>query len=168
MPVLESARIEEFADLLKGIFSENAHTEFTWKGIIALHNLAANGFEYKVAKENSTQELIAGNSRLTVGYHGEVFADRVTNRVMIASFLADVPADFPEQDVERVFDFGQVVLTGQFNLLPIKCQMQARAALEVLRGEKPGAKSPQVLARMTTDFLAHHRYAAKETAPRLP
>ena len=157
-PVLEPAPISAFADLLKGIFTENSHTEFTWKGMVGMRGLPVYVFEYKVAKENSTQELVAGPSHLIVAYHGTIYADRLTRRVMSVSFDADTPADFPEHDVSRVFDFGQVIIAGQFNLLPLKCQMQMRCSLDLLHDGKVGGKSPQLMARLTTDFLSYHKY----------
>lgn len=164
-PLLQSASISAFAELLKGIFAESAHTEFTWKGVVGMRGLPVYVLDYKVAKENSTQELVAGSSRATVAYHGTIFADRFTHRVTSAVFMADAPVDFPEQDVQRVFDFGQVVVAGQFNLMPLRCQMQTRASLDMLQSGKAGGKSTQLVARMTTDFLSYRKYAAPVTTP---
>ncbi|HWE51331.1 MAG TPA: hypothetical protein VG273_16180 [Bryobacteraceae bacterium] len=164
-PLLDPAPLSAFAGLLTSIFSEDAHAEFTWKGVLGLRGIPVYVLDYKVAKENSTQEITAAGSKVTVGFHGTVYADSLSRRVMSVSFQPETPPEFPEQDVQRLFDFGQVVIAGQFNLLPIKCQMQVRCSLDMLREGKTGGKSPQVIVRMTTDFLSFRKYIAPAAAP---
>jgi hypothetical protein len=157
--------VTDFFALITGVFSEASHTEFIWRGLAYLRNVPVFVFEYKVGKEASTQELKAGATRITVGYHGLLFADRTNGKVISINFEAEVPPDFPFQKVQRLFDFGQTVLGGQFVLMPIQSLERQQGSLELLRDGKVGAKSTPMGFLTTTDFQSCRPYRGPVPKP---
>jgi hypothetical protein len=164
-PIVNTSGVTDFVGLLTDVFSETAHAEFKWKGPAVMRGVPVLVFNYKVAKENSAQEVQAGAAHITVGYQGYAVTDRRTGRILSIGFEAEIPPDFPVQDVKRLFDFGQSLIGGQFVLMPLQSRVQERGSVDLLRDGKTGGKSAAVIIQTTTDFQSCHRYVAPPPKP---
>lgn len=157
--------VSAFTGILQDIFSESAHAEWKWKESTSRRGLSIYVFEYHVAGENSKRELTAGGVRLTPGFHGLVYADKVTSRILSVTFEADVPVTFPLQDVKGTWEFGETIIGQRFQLMPLQNRWEERGAVDLLKHDpdtpkhdKAAGKGSLATSQMTTEFQACHKY----------
>ena len=148
----------EFGSTLGGIFDPLSRAEFKWKRTGKLRGQTVNVFEYSIAQTNSSSQLSAGSERVTVGYHGLLFVERESNAVIRVTTEAEVPADFPLQNVKRELDYGRANVGGQEYLLPLHSQTESRASEDFMQSGRTGGNSPLVTLRNTIDFKSFRKY----------
>jgi hypothetical protein len=148
----------EFGSTLGGIFDPLSHAEFQWKRWDKLRGQSVFVFTYSIAKENSSSILAAGTSRLVVAYHGLIFVERETNSIVRVTTVAEVPQEFPLQNVTRELDYGRAAVGGQMFLLPLHSEMESRASEDFMQSGRLGGASPLVTLRNKIDFKAFRKY----------
>lgn len=114
----------EFGSLLLGVFDPSASAEFQWKSASNLRKRPVNIYTYRIARASSHYVVggrVAGGSmaETTAGYHGDIFIDNETSRVLrFTAYADDIPREFGmlKSSVEVDYDF--VNIAGQSYLLP--------------------------------------------------
>jgi hypothetical protein len=91
-----------------------------------------------VPVENSKYTIYADEvkRKITVGYHGFVYADRDAKTVMRITMQADdIPADFPVQDVHLDLNYEYTTISGEKFLLPMKFEIDSKAGRYLTKNE---------------------------------
>jgi hypothetical protein len=121
----------EFGSILQTIFDPETQTEFTWERLTSLrrddglHPTYVFAFRVTQQRYGISHEL--SKRTVTVGFHGQVFADRDTKAVMRVQMECDgIPADFPIQSVKLILYYDVVDIAGQNFVLPMQSEVRSR------------------------------------------
>ncbi len=107
----------EFGSMMRGLFNPESNAEFRWERWATVHGRSSYVFSYTVPVAHSQytihyQASAADKGRTIVtGYHGSIFIDQATNRVLRISLEADdIPADFPVRQSSNflTYDFAKI------------------------------------------------------------
>lgn len=151
----------EFGSTLEGIFDPESRAEFEWKRWDVLRGRPVAVFSFRVQQASSTAMLEAPSRRIVVGYHGLIFADQENETVLRLNTEAEIPADFPMQNVTHQLDYGVVEVAGQEHLLPLHGEMESRMSRDFMEYGREGGNSPQVTLRNTVDFRDYRKYSTE-------
>lgn len=115
--------VGEFGALLNLVFDPASKTQFEWKeaGTLGDGTGALQVLAYRVARENATIDLNAGNNHtIGVGFHGLVYIDAATSGVRRITLEADnLPRDFSMHAVAMTVDYDYVAISARDYLLPV-------------------------------------------------
>lgn len=128
----------EFGSMLYEIFSPESHTEFQWERWGKLREHVMHVFSFRVRLENSRYSITAEEvkRKITVGYHGLIYADRDTNNVMRITMEADdIPEDFPIRSASETLDYDAISLSGTKFILPLKVEMRMRDGRNTMKNQ---------------------------------
>jgi len=150
----------EFGTTLDAIFDPATHSQFEWKKWDTLRGAPVYVFSFRVDKARSQAQLEVPSSRVVVGYHGLIYADRETKTVLRLTTEAEVPSDFPLQDVTHLLDYGKVEIAGQQFWLPLHGEMQTRMSEDFMKTGREGGHSRQVFLTNRVDFREYRKYTA--------
>ncbi len=120
----------EFGSMLEDIFQPSSNAHFEWERWATLRGRRMHVFSYRIAQPYSKYSIHDDQSGLTVvpGYHGLIYADRDTLRVMrITMECDDIPASFPVQQATEILDYDFASISGEKFLLPLKADLRFRA-----------------------------------------
>ncbi len=120
----------EFGSMLEDIFEPSSNAHFEWERWATLRGRRMHVFSYRVARPYSKYSIRDDQSGQTVvpGYHGLVYADASTLRVMrITLECDDLPASFPVQEATEVLDYDFASVSGDKFLLPLKADLRFKA-----------------------------------------
>jgi hypothetical protein len=121
----------EFGSMLEDIFAPSSDAHFEWQRWATLRGRRMHVFSYRILKPYSKYSIHDDQSGQTVvpGYHGLVYADGQTLRVMrITMECDDIPASFPVQEAVEIMDYDFATISGEKFLLPLKADLRFRAA----------------------------------------
>jgi hypothetical protein len=119
----------EFGSLMYGIFDPESHAEFKWERWATWGGRRTAVFAYRVPLASSRYQIEHSSSGRTImaGYHGLVFANRDTNRIMrITAECDEIPADFPIQEVKIDLTYDMIKIADQEFVLPVKYEIHSR------------------------------------------
>ena len=151
----------EFGAVFEDIFSPETQAAFQWKRCESIHGIKMHVFEYRETKAREVvgysltppepdRPLLSQNvnrqTTASVPYHGLVFADRQTGKVMRLTIVSEVPRNFPMQQPERQLDYEWTLVAGGEFLLPRKVVVRARIHGTLMRNE--------------TDFVLYRKFDA--------
>jgi VWFA-related protein len=113
----------EFGSWLSAIFDPETAAAFVEEGREKFHDRAAAIFSYRVAQGHSHYDLSYREGLMprtvTVGYHGRVFIDLESAKVMRVEIRAsELPANFPLRESSIVIEYGFSKVGGHEFLLP--------------------------------------------------
>ena len=151
----------EFGSMLNQVFDPWIGTAFAWQRSDTLRNRAVWVFSLHVEQSRSRATIAIGNHSVVAGYHGFVFADRETKKVMRLIVDAESPKDFPMQDISHVLDYGQVPLAGAEYTLPVHSEVYTKVPESFMRGNVKRLYGRRVLTRNEVDFVQYRKYAAE-------
>jgi VWFA-related protein len=116
--------IGEFGGLLNLVFAPTSKAQFEWKeaGTLGDGSGALQVLSYRVAHENATLDLNAGNNNsIGVGFHGLVYIDATTSGVRRITVEAEgLPRDFSMHAAAMTVDYDYVAISGRDYLLPVR------------------------------------------------
>jgi VWFA-related protein len=116
--------IGEFGGLLNLVFAPTSKAQFEWKeaGTLGDGSGTLQVLSYRVAHENATLDLNAGNNNsIGVGFHGLVYIDSTTSGVRRITVQADgLPRDFSMHAAAMTVDYDYVAISGRDYLLPVR------------------------------------------------
>jgi hypothetical protein len=121
----------EFGSMLEDIFDPSSNANFEWQRWATLRGRRMHVFSFTILKPYSKYSIRDDASGQTVvpGYHGLVYADAETLKVMRITMDCDnLPAGFPVQDATEIMDYDFVNISGQKFLLPLKADLHFRGA----------------------------------------
>jgi hypothetical protein len=148
----------EFGSMLHGVFDAQSKTQFFWLEWSTFRARPVAVLTYHVEQQNSFGAVTAPGRSIRVGYSGRIEADRETYAVLRLTIHAEVPQDFPLQDVDHVLEYGMVLVGGDEFLLPIHSELRSRADAEDVRDGKRRLLARTVAMRNETDFVQYRKY----------
>lgn len=114
----------EFGGLLNLVFAPTSKAQFEWKeaGTVGDGSGTLQVLSYRVAHENATLDLNAGNSNsIGVGFHGLVYIDATTSGVRRITVEADgLPPAFSMHAAAMTVDYDYIAISGRDYLLPVR------------------------------------------------
>ena len=142
----------EFGSILHTIFDPETQTEFTWERWTSLRGQDGRlrptyVFAFRVSQPRYSILHETSKRTVTVGFHGQVFADRGTKAVMRVQMECDgIPPDFPIQSVKLILYYDIVDIAGQNFVLPLQSEVRSREG--------------KFLAWNEVSYHSYHKYSA--------
>ncbi len=113
----------EFASTLLDVFAPPSQTMFRFARASRSSDVPVHIYEFEVSKENSAWQVNAEKGTVSPGYEGTVWIHPQTARVRRIEVQAvDLPPDFELDTVEMTVNYGDVVMGGNQNLLPLESE----------------------------------------------
>jgi hypothetical protein len=128
----------EFGSMLEDVFDSSSNAKFEWQRWATLRGRRMHVFSFTILKPYSRYSIRDDASQQTVitGYHGLIYADRDSLKVMrITMECDDLPASFPVHEASEVMDYDFVNISGQKFLLPLKADLRFRGGAELVWNE---------------------------------
>ena len=151
----------EFGTRLMAIFMPSSKAVFEWKGWTHLRGRRAAVFRYRIAKENSTSQIMFGTSAtdrrsIIVAYRGEVSIDETTHRVLRLTALAEIPVGFPIRETNSSIEYDFREVGGRDFLLPVSADSVLRRGNEKSENQVEFREYRKFHSE-SDDFLRHRR-----------
>jgi hypothetical protein len=128
----------EFGSIYTWIFDEETGTEFDWDHWATLRGKRMYVFAFKVLQSQSKYTIYSEEAHrvITAGYHGLIYADRDTKKVMRFKMECDnIPADFPVKEVKLDVNYDYTDIAGHQYVLPLKTELRSRDSHEMIFNE---------------------------------
>jgi len=119
----------EFGSMLEDIFDSSSNAKFEWQRWATLRGRRMHVFSFTILKPYSRYSIRDDTSGQTIvpGYHGLIYADRDTLKVMrITMECDDIPASFAVHEASEILDYDFVTISGEKFLLPLKADLRFR------------------------------------------
>lgn len=121
----------EYVSMLAQLFAPETRAEFEAVDTDTVRGRRTVVYEYSVKKQFSRQTLKFQESltsapvQTIVGYHGRVWIDHDTYRVLrLESISTEIPADFPITAAQSLIDYDVVTINEQEHLLPSRAVIE--------------------------------------------
>ena len=121
----------EFGSILKEIFDPYTKTDFDWARWATLRGRRMYVFNYRVQQSRSTYRITSYNSptssdSMVAGYHGLVYVDKETLKVMQITLAADgLMAPFPIRQVSLTLVYDYTRIGDSDYVLPLKAELRS-------------------------------------------
>jgi hypothetical protein len=128
----------EFGSMLEDIFDPSSNAKFEWQRWATLRGRRMHVFSFTILKPYSKYSIRDDVSGQTVvpGYHGLIYADRDTMKVMrITMDCDDIPANFSVRNASEILDYDFVDISGEKFLLPLKADLHFRGGTTLVWNE---------------------------------
>jgi VWFA-related protein len=141
----------EFGSTLHDILDPESHTIFTWdKRITKLRGRSVYVFDFEVPQEAGTQVSDHNTGQIVVApYHGLLFVDASTRKVVRVVVHIDLPPGFPIELAQRIVDYKPATIAGKSYNLPFHSEIEMREAGLVYTNK--------------IEFTDYHKFAVEST-----
>ena len=144
----------EFGTRLHSLFDPRSQGDFRWKGWTTLRGRRVARFSYRIARENSSYELVYGSepaerNATIVAYHGDVYVDEETHLALRLTLRTEIPHGFPIHANESSVDYEFAEVGGRRYLLPSQAYSMA--------------KSGKYAAENNVEFRGYRKFQAEAT-----
>jgi hypothetical protein len=122
----------EFGARLYSVFNPRSQGDFRWKGWATMRNRRVARFWYHIDREHSVYRVQSGTvpegrNSIMVPYHGEVFVDEETHKVLRLTQQAEIPAGFPIDGNDITVDYEFAAVGGKKFLLPSNAYVKTKS-----------------------------------------
>src|SRR5580658_1637233 len=126
----------EFASMMSKIFEPQSEADFEWDHWGTLRDQRVAVYRYHIDSGHSVFTISFDNSqRIVTAYKGLIYGDPITGIITRITFEAvDIPTGFPVRAATDVLDYGEVQISGNPFILPLKADLKMMA--QVPRGEQ--------------------------------
>ncbi|HLY20256.1 MAG TPA: hypothetical protein VKR61_23675 [Bryobacteraceae bacterium] len=125
----------DFGTTMREIFERFSNATFGWERWTTLRKRRTHVFTYRVPLEYSRYtieyqgEKKEDVSRITVGYHGEIFVDNEYHTIVrIAQEADNIPASFPVREAREVLDYDFTNIGDRQFFLPLVADLRMHDA----------------------------------------
>jgi hypothetical protein len=143
----------EFGTVLDDLFSPATAADFKYKGNRSILRRPAMLFDYNVIHQHSHWKIQVPGQAIMPAYHGSVWIDKETARVLRIEMQAvKIPEEFPDDTTEMAIDYDFITSLGtEKHLLPVKAEV-----LSCQRGTN-------MCQRNTIEFRNYHKFSGEST-----
>jgi hypothetical protein len=143
----------EFGTVLDDLFSPATAADFKYRGNRTLLRRPAMLFDYNVTHPHSHWKIQVPGQAIMPAYHGSVWIDKETARVLRIEMQAvKIPEEFPDDTTEMAIDYDFITSLGSDKyLLPVKAEV-----LSCQRGTN-------MCQRNTIEFRNYHKFSGEST-----
>jgi hypothetical protein len=126
----------EFASMMSKIFETQSEATFDWDHWGTLRGQRVAVFRYQIDSGHSVFTISFDNTqRIVTAYKGLIYGDADNGIIYRITFEAvDIPAGFPVRQATDTLDYGEVQISGNPFILPLKADLKMMA--QVPRGEQ--------------------------------
>ena len=114
----------EFGSALQLVFDPESASVFELRKPERIQRRTVAVYGYAVRRENSHYELKYGLDRILTAYHGRVYIDPSTSRVLRLSMEVDPPPGFPIRETATAIDYDFRAIGGDRYLLPVRAEVR--------------------------------------------
>lgn len=151
----------EFGSTLRSIFDPASAAIFEAKGQETIRRQKAWVFAYRVSREGSRLELRALSQSVFAAFHGLVYIDDATRRVLRLTAEAEAPPDFPIRDSYIHIDYDWTTIAGARYLVPVRAETGMAESSPVAKRDRAAARGAQsVKYRNLLEFRGYRKYTA--------
>jgi hypothetical protein len=138
----------EFGSMLKEVFDPESQADFHWDHWGKLRGRQAYAFGYRVAQNRSKWHVNYQRTQdIVPGYHGLIYVDQESLAVLRLTLEAELPADFPLQQVSDTLDYDMATISGKDYMLPLKAVVRMREG--------------KILAKNDVEFRLYRKFSAE-------
>jgi hypothetical protein len=143
----------EFGSLLYFLFHPQMQAEFHWKGWATVRKHRAAIFTYKVDRAHTMYRVAYGPlvedgpNSILAPYHGEVYVDAESGKVLRAAQTAELPIGFPISHSSTTVEYDYADVGGRQYLLPLRADVHLA--------------SGRMKARNSVEFKEYRKFAAE-------
>jgi len=143
----------EFGTVLDDLFHPATAADFKFKGNRSIQRRSAMLFDFDVTHPHSHWKIQVPGQAIQPAYHGSVWIDKETARVLRIEMQAvKIPEEFPDDTTEMAIDYDFITGLGtERTLLPVKAEV-----LSCQRGTN-------TCQRNTIEFRNYHKYSGEST-----
>jgi hypothetical protein len=119
----------EFGSLLAEIFDPATETDFQWDRWANVRGRVMYVLDFRVEQSRSRYSILdeISGREIISGYHGQIYADTETGRVMKITMDCDtIPADFRIQQVRLTLDYDFQNISGKQFVLPLRVELRSK------------------------------------------
>ncbi|MBI4469340.1 MAG: hypothetical protein HY650_08480 [Acidobacteria bacterium] len=116
----------EFGSMLISIFAPESRTSFVERRLDKRDGRNVRVYSYTVLQEHSRHQITDKNANQTIvaGYHGELWIDERTKRVLRIETIADsIPPSFSINLAESTIEYDWVKISDRWFLLPVRAEV---------------------------------------------
>lgn len=126
----------EFGSMMSKIFEPQSEAQFDWFKWGTLRGQRVAEFSYHIDSGHSAFSISFDNTqRIITAYRGVIEGDAETGIIYRISFEAvDIPAGFPVRQATDILDYGEVDISGNPSICPLKAELRMMA--QVPQGEQ--------------------------------
>jgi hypothetical protein len=119
----------EFGSLLSKVFAPESDAQFEWARWGTLRGKRVAVYSYYIDSGHSSFSISYNNEQhIVTAYRGEVMGDPDTGEVTRVKFEAvDIPAGFPVREAIDILDYGEVQISGNPYICPLKADLRMMA-----------------------------------------
>jgi hypothetical protein len=127
----------EFGSMMKEIFEQESHTEFSWDHWGKLRGRKTYVFAYDVQQQYSKYHVEADDKLSIVpAYRGLVYIDEDSNMVVkIVMTPYDMPGTFPIHDINSSLDYDLETIGDQQYMLPLKSVLTSKRDRQMTKND---------------------------------
>jgi hypothetical protein len=119
----------EFGSLLAEIFDPATEADFQWNRWATLRGRVTYVLDFRVEQSRSRYSILDEQlgREIISGYHGQIYADMETRRVMKITMDCDtIPADFRIREVRLTLDYAFENISGKQFVLPERVELRSK------------------------------------------
>jgi hypothetical protein len=128
-------------------------------GRIRHHRVAV--YFYTVAQAHSRYKLQYGTQEVFTAYHGRVYIETASRRLLRLTMAVDPPEDFPIRETSTTLDYDDREVGGTLYLLPVHVEVRTTERAHQTRNV-PGRVLQQIATvryHSIVEFRDYHKYA---------
>ena len=114
----------EFGSALQLIFDRESAAVFEPQKSERLQRQVLAVYGYAVRRENSHYRLEYGHSQILTAYHGRIYIDPSTSRVLRLTTEVDPPPGFPMRETTTTIDYGLRAIGAEQYMLPVRAEVR--------------------------------------------
>ena len=126
----------EFGSMMSKIFEPQSEAQFNWDHWGTLRGQRVAVFSYQIDSGHSEFTISFDNTqRIITAYKGLIYGDADTGIITRITFEAvNIPAGFPVRQATDILDYGEVDISGNPSICPLKAELRMMA--QVPQGEQ--------------------------------
>ena len=151
----------EFGSMLRSIFDPASAAAFEAKGEETIRRQKAWIYAYRVDREGSRLELRALSKSVFAAFHGLVYIDDATRRVLRLTAEAEAPPDFPIRDSYIRIEYDWTTIAGSRYLVPVRAESGMAESVPIEPRDRRAARGAQTVKyRNLLEFRGYRKYTA--------
>lgn len=155
----------EFGSLMSKVFEPSSDAQFEWARWGTLRGKRVAIFSYYIDSGHSSFSITYNNEQhIVTAYRGEVMGDADTGEITRVKFEAvDIPAGFPVKEAVDILDYGEVQISGNPYICPLKADLRMMSRDEHGEQKTHNEINFKLYQRFGADTVIHYETADVNT-----
>jgi hypothetical protein len=154
----------EFGSALFLIFDPESVALFQSEPPERIRRRSVTVYSYAVPRARSRYKLQYGAEETITAYHGRLYVDAASGRVLRLTMAVDPPEAFPIQETATILDYDYRDVGGTQYLLPVHAEVRTTERMRERRGDLAGRRITRpsnvpMRYHNIVEFRDYHKYA---------